>query len=115
MLDLEYQVIIIEVDENQHTSYDCSCENKRLMELSQDIGHRNLIFIRFNPDSYKTRENKTIKSCWKINKVSGILIISSKSDWNNRLKVLEETLEYWINNETDKTIEVVQLFYDGFE
>ena len=115
MLDLGYQVIIIEVDENQHISYDCSCENKRLMELSQDIGHRNLIFIRFNPDSYKTRENKTIKSCWKINKKSGILIISSKSDWNNRLKVLEETLEYWINNETDKMVEVVQLFYDGFE
>ena len=115
MLDLGYQVIIIEIDENQHTSYDCSCENKRLMELSQDIGHRNLIFIRFNPDSYKTRENKTIKSCWKINKVSGILIISSKSDWNNRLKVLEETLEYWINNKTNKMLECIELFYDGFE
>ena len=116
MLDLGYQVIIIEIDENQHTSYDCICENKRLMELSQDIEHRNLIFIRFNPDAYKTRENKTIKSCWKINNSSGgISRISSQSDWNIRLKVLEETLKYWINNKTDKTIEVVELFYDGFE
>ena len=51
LLDLGYQVIIIEVDENQHTDYDCSCENKRLMELSQDVGHRPIIFIRFNPDN----------------------------------------------------------------
>ena len=115
MLDLGYQVIIIEVDENQHTSYDCICENKRLMEISQDINHRNLIFIRFNPDSYNTRENKKIKSCWKIDKQSGILLISSQSDWNIRLKVLEETLKYWINNETNKMLECIELFYDGFE
>ena len=74
-----------------------------------------MIFIRFNPDAYKTRENKTIKSCWKIDNRSGILIISSQSDWNKRLKVLEETLKYWINNETDKMIECIELFYDGFE
>ena len=122
MLDLGYQVIIIEVDENQHISYrsswgsmGSSCENKRLMEISKDINHRNLIVIRFNPDSYKTRENKTINSCWNINKSNGLLIISSKTNWNSRLKVLEETLKYWINNETNKMIEIVELFYDGFE
>ena len=53
LLDLGYQVIIIEVDENQHNDYDSTCENKRLMELSKDVGHRNIIFIRFNPDDYK--------------------------------------------------------------
>ena len=52
LLDLFYQIIIIEVDENQHTDYDCSCQNKRIMELSQDLGHRPIIFIRFNPDDY---------------------------------------------------------------
>ena len=115
MLDLGYQVIIIEVDENQHIYYDCSCENRRLMELSNDIKYRKLIFIRFNPDSYKTRENKTIKSCWEIDKRSGIFIISSETNWDNRLKVLEETLKYWINNETNKMLECIELFYDGFE
>ena len=29
LLDLGYQVIVLEVDENQHSAYDCSCENKR--------------------------------------------------------------------------------------
>ena len=115
MLDLGYQVIIIEVDENQHTAYDCSCENKRLMELSKDINHRNLVFIRFNPDAYKTRTNKTINSCWKINKKSGILIISSQNNWDSRLNAVKETIQYWIDNKTNKTIEVVELFYDEFE
>lgn len=52
LLDLGYQVIIIEIDENQHRSYDCSCETKRIMELSRERGHRPIVFIRFNPDEY---------------------------------------------------------------
>ena len=51
-LDLGYQILIIEIDENQHLDYDCSCENKRIMELSQDVGHKPIVFIRFNPDEY---------------------------------------------------------------
>ena len=42
VLDLLYQIVII--DENQHIDYDCSCENKRIMELSQDIAHRPIIY-----------------------------------------------------------------------
>jgi hypothetical protein len=44
-------VIIVEIDENKHSEYDCSCENKRLMQLSQDLNHIPIVFIRFNPDS----------------------------------------------------------------
>ena len=47
---------------NQHIDYDCICE-KRIMELSQDIAHRPIIYIRFNPDDYKIKGEK-IKSCW---------------------------------------------------
>jgi len=114
ILDLGYQVIIIEVDENQHTNYDCSCENKRLMELSKDVGHRNIIFIRFNPDDYKNINNEKIKSCWSINKTNGILVVSlkDKKDWNMRLESLKLQIEYWKNNKTDKMVEIIQLFYD---
>ena len=52
LIDLGYQVVIVKVDENQHKTYDCSCENKRIMELSQDVNHCNIVFIRFNPDYY---------------------------------------------------------------
>ena len=114
LLDLWNQIIIIEIDENQHTDYDCSCENKRIMELSQDLGHRPIIFIRFNPDDYE-KNGKTVSSCWGNDK-KGLCVIkkSKKDEWNNRLKILEEQINYWINpvNTINKTIETIQLFYD---
>ena len=114
LLDLGYQIIIIEIDENQHIDYDCSCENKRLMELSQDLGHRPIVFIRFNPDDYK-KEDINIPSCWGLNK-KGICAVkkSKKDEWNDRLTCLENMITYWTNpkNITDKIIEIIQLFYD---
>ena len=114
LLDLGYQVIIVEVDENQHTDYDCSCENKRIMELSQDVGHRPIVFIRFNPDEYE-KYGTNITSCWGCD-MNGLCIVkkTKKNDWTERLHVLEENINYWINpeNTTSKTIETIQLFYD---
>ena len=114
VLDLGYQVLVVEIDENQHTDYDCSCENKRTMELSRDIGHRPLVFIRFNPDDYK-KGSKTIRSCWTING-NGICVVAKKkqTEWTDRLAALGEAICYWSlpENTTDKTVEVVQLFYD---
>ena len=114
LLDLGYQILIVEIDENQHTGYDCSCDNKRIMELSKDLGHRSIIFIRFNPDAYFNNETK-ISSCWGLNK-AGLSIVkkSKKKEWEERLLSLKEQIEYWINPEniTNKTIETVELFYD---
>ena len=114
LLDLFTHVIIIEIDENQHTNYDCSCENRRLMELSQDVYHRPIVFIRFNPDDYIDKDMKKIPSCWSTNK-RGITQVSKKQEknWKFRLECLRIQVEYWIKNETDKTIEVIQLFYDS--
>ena len=117
LLDLGYQIIIIEIDENQHKNYgDCSCENKRLLLLSQDLGHRPIIFIRFNPDDYLNEKGEKIKSCWKITKKTGICIINNKKEWTTRLESLQNQIDYWINpkNQTDKIIEVIQLFYDNY-
>ena len=109
LLDLGDQVIIIEVDENKHEDYECSCENKRVMELSQDVGHRPIVFIRFNPDSYIQDEMK-ISSCWCLND-DGICVLKDKSEWKRRLDALKQQMEYWIQERTSKTIEVIQLFY----
>ena len=112
LLDLGEQILVIEIDENQHTDYDCSCENKRIMEISQDLGHRPIVFIRFNPDDY-SNEGKNITSCWGQNK-QGICVVkkTKKDEWINRLDTLSEQIHYWMANHTDKTVEVVQLFYD---
>jgi hypothetical protein len=108
-LDLGYQVIIVEVDENQHNGY--NCENKRLMELSQDIDHRPMVFIRFNPDSYINENNIKINSCWKPNNL-GILVINDNDEWKTRLHKLKKEINYWLKNNTTKTIHLIELFYD---
>ena len=114
LLDLGNQIIIIEIDENQHIDYDCSCENKRIMELSQDVGHIPIVFIRFNPDDYKLN-GKNITSCWGQNK-NGICIVkkTKTKEWAQRLNTLGDQIKYWVKpeNTTNKTIEVIQLFYD---
>ena len=58
LLDYGSNAIIVEIDEHQHKDYDSTCENKRIMELSQDLQHKPITFIRFNPDSYKYNDNK---------------------------------------------------------
>jgi hypothetical protein len=112
LLDMGTHIIIVEVDENKHSDYDCSCENKRLMELSQDLQHRPIIFIRFNPDDYTNQEGTLIKSCWKLNKLGVIQITKTKEkEWEERINTLKQQIQYWINNPTEKTIEIIQLFY----
>ena len=114
LLDLGNKCLIVEVDENQHTDYNCSCENKRIMELSQDVGHRDIIFIRFNPDKY-TKGGENITSCWGING-NGICCVkkTKKKEWDIRLSLLEQTIQYWIQpeNMTSRTIETIPLFYN---
>jgi hypothetical protein len=114
LLDLGYQIVIIEIDEDQHTEYGCSCENKRIMELSQDLGHRPIVFIRFNPDDYE-KDGITIRSCWGQDK-KGICVVkkSKKGEWTERLRVLEEHINYWITpgNITEKIVETIQLYYN---
>jgi hypothetical protein len=113
-LDLGYQVLIIEIDENQHIGYDSSCENKRIMQFSQDVSHRPIIMIRFNPDEYVIN-NTTITSCWGYDK-NGICVIkkSKTKEWLNRLEKLHNNITFWLkeDNKVDKTIHITHLFYD---
>ena len=90
-LDFGSHIIIIEIDENQHTSYEEICENKRTMEISQDFGFRPIIFIRFNPDSYF---NIKCTSCWGTT-TFGIHTIkrSKQKEWINRLKCLYKQID----------------------
>ena len=114
LLDLGYMVIVIEIDENQHRNYDTTCENTRLMTISKDLNHRPMVFIRFNPDSYKVL-NKTVSSCWTTNK-NGICVVnkSKEKEWIERLKTLCDKIEYYIKpeNKIGKTVELINLYFD---
>ena len=48
---------------------------------------------------------------WK----KGINVVqkNKKEEWNNRLEILAETIEYWLCFETNKLIEIIELFYDS--
>jgi hypothetical protein len=88
-------------------------KNKIYYEKNK-LKHRPIIFIRFNTDEYN-KYNKITSSCWGIDGRGMCTIKKTKqNEWNDRLNVLSSQIEYWLNpeNVTDKTVEVIQLFYD---
>jgi hypothetical protein len=120
LIDLLTYSIIIECDENQHKNY--TCENRRTMELFQDLGDRPIIFIRFNPDSYINKNTKKIEGCFKplisiedIHKKKFYNI--NKNEWDRRLDILEKVIRENISLDTfpSKEVTEIKLFYDNYD
>jgi hypothetical protein len=116
LMDMGEYVIITEIDENQHSDYICTCENKRLMQLFTDIGRRPLVMIRFNPDQYYDKRKKRVASCWGHTEVLGLCSVkkNKKTEWAKRLATLKTALDLVIAQGTEKEIDVIHLYYDGF-
>lgn len=53
-IDLGDRILIIEIDEHQHRHMDVECERTRMFDIAQALGGIPVIFIRFNPDNYKS-------------------------------------------------------------
>ena len=114
-LDLLTHSIIIEIDENQHKTYDI-CELKRINLLFEDLGDRHIVFIRFNPDDYLDKNNNKIASCWGIDR-NGLSSIkkSKRNEWGHRLDTLKNVVDRYLNiDEIDvsEPITYINLFYD---
>ena len=115
LIDLLLYSIIIECDEEQHKNYEC--ENKRTMQLFEDLGERPLILIRFNPDSY-IENDKKVDVCFKpliniedIHKKKFYDI--NEKEWKRRVDILEEVIRGKIKEEIpEKEVEELKLFYD---
>jgi hypothetical protein len=90
--------VYIEVDENQHRSYPCECEQTRMINLVEARGIP-VRFIRYNPDSYQPIKGQTmIKN-------------------NAREKKLIEYIKYAISHspqEDNDFANVLYLFYDNY-
>jgi len=116
IIDFGNFVMIIEIDEYQHSTYETICENKRTMELSQDVGHRPMVIIRFNPDKYISKSNVLVKSCWELNRF-GLQVISKhyKQEWEYRLLTLKNTILRESKKNHEKTVEILYLFYNGYD
>ena len=95
--------IIIEVDENQHSSYGKLCINSiekelcRTINLYNDSGGFPMAVIRYNPDKYKNKAGDTI------------------TEYTGRELILKKTIESIMKLDMlDNIIVVYYLFYDGF-
>jgi hypothetical protein len=99
LIDCDTHKVVLEVDENQHNSYNPECEKARMINISQTIGMP-VIFIRYNPDKFK----RVIKYDKKITK-----------------KYKKELLLKWIKHSFtlapttgNEFLRVVYLFFDNF-
>ena len=111
LIEMYTHVIIIEIDENQHNDYNTTCEESRINELFTDLGDRNIIFIRFNPDKY-IENNVKYQSCFKITKTTGLLI-PIKNLLDERLKVLIDTIKENLKQIPKNKITTIKLYYDN--
>ena len=91
------KVIILEIDEFQHKrkNYSCECEVTRMKQIFFDIGTQNVLFVRYNPDSYKPIIGKEY---------------TNKQKQNYLIKYLKQTIE----ESSFGKLGVTYLFYDGF-
>lgn len=89
--------IIIEVDENQHKSYPCECENTRMINIHQDFGGKPVLFIRYNPDNYHDHLKRLVKP-----------------DISREQKLIDVVKKYIALTEWSSKLSAVYLFYDGY-
>ena len=111
MLRMRRCVIIVEVDEHGHRLYDAEKDEERTDMIAYDLGHIPVIFIRFNPDSYITREGAKIRSCWGKD-AQGLAFIKHQEDWDLRLKALLAMIKRYIDKPLEYGIEQDYLYYN---
>ncbi len=81
-------------------------------EICEDLGHRPLVFVRFNPDRYKDEHGRNVLSPWRTN-IFGLFTVCNKwkDAWDARLDKLRQTVDMNSSSMEDKDYEVVHLYY----
>jgi hypothetical protein len=91
------RLVILEIDEGQHKDRPCECEQTRMMNISQAYGCERTVWIRYNPDAFKSSESRR----WV--------------QRHRRHEVLKSWLAWALTaDRLPYTISVVHLFFDGF-
>ncbi len=121
LIDMGEWVVVVEVDEGQHKqdSYKTSCENKRTMQIFDDLGRRPTVFIRFNPDNYVDAAGNKVKSPWTDDrriKSGGVQHVPVKNmdAWQARLTTLASAVEHAMSNRPSKDVTNVYLYFDDY-
>jgi hypothetical protein len=99
IFDCGTHIIIVEVDENQHFSRPCECEQTRMVNIFQSLGMIT-VFIRYNPDKYKP-------------------VGKDKSVVGDTFDVRMAKLNYWMrafgSNVPQVPLSVGYLYFDGWD
>lgn len=109
LIDVLSHSVIVEIDEKQHQDYSVECENRRTMEIFQDLGSRPLVFIRLNPDGYKDGSRR-VNSVFKKTE-SGTIKLRSQKEFTRRFEKLCESVEDAIHTIPTRDITLIRLFF----
>jgi hypothetical protein len=99
-------IVVVEVDENQHTSYtNCgntkeekmNAENRRMYRISSNFQGTPIVFLRYNPDGFKDKDGK-----------KGNIPNKKRHD------ILIRWVKKCIRTKWSDGIHVKYLFYDGY-
>ena len=113
-VDAFTHVVMGEIDEEGHNTEEyCSCENKRMMQLMQDVRMRPIVTIRLNPDAFTDNNGVRERSCFRRGKDGRLLIADSKR-WQRRLDLFVERFCHHLDNIPQSEVTVEHLFCDGF-
>tara|TARA_X000001036_G_scaffold225787_1_gene211257 strand:- start:163 stop:1017 length:855 start_codon:yes stop_codon:yes gene_type:complete len=85
------RVLIVEVDENSHESYECAKEREKeaIAVLHAGAGST-VVVLRFNPDDYTDFLGVKWPKCFKFNDQSGTVVVdpAQRQQWEHRIAVL---------------------------
>jgi hypothetical protein len=97
--ELNKHCVIVEIDENQHNSYEDICECARINEIVNGVGGKSVIIIRYNPDVVKNKGKK--------------LNITQEDRINLLVKTINKQLK---KNYNKFIVKIIQLYYnDNYE
>ena len=77
--ELADRIVILEVDEDQHSGRPCECEQTRMMNISQALGCERNIWIRYNPDGFKGGESRKWETERGSEKMAGMGVCSGSA------------------------------------
>lgn len=92
--------IIIEIDENEHRSYNQSVETLRINQLSNDF-QRPIVVIRINPDGPNS----------PFGEQEGAIVISNDIEFNRRTEIAIRTTRQYLNQRITENVTTVKLFF----
>ena len=95
--DCKTHYVLLEIDEHQHSSSQYNCERVRMINLSQEFGGTPVIFLRFNPDSYRDQFEEYVAP-----------------NIEGRMFKLIETIQRLRDYKPTCLLSVVYLYYDLF-